>query len=92
MSRTHAAAIYGQLPGIAFKTSCFNSQNPLKKAMPSPLILVTPSTDRKGVEFYDTSSSLSFCYEDAVLKGGGIPVVAPMTADRSEISEEVRVV
>lgn len=55
-----------------------------------PLILVTPSTERKGVEFYDTSSSLSFRYEHAILQGGGIPVVAPMTTDRAVLAEAVR--
>lgn len=73
-----------------YRTSCFNSQNHLKQTAPPPLILVTPSTDRKGVEFCDTSSSLSFCYEDAVLKGGGIPVIAPMTTDRAALAEAVR--
>ena len=55
-----------------------------------PLILVTPSTERKGVEFCDTSSSVSFRYEDAILKGGGIPVVAPLTTDRATLAEAVR--
>lgn len=54
------------------------------------MILVTPSTQRKGVEFYDTSSSLSYRYEHAILEGGGIPVVAPMTADRATLAEAVR--
>jgi putative glutamine amidotransferase len=62
----------------------------LKKTAPLPLILVTPSTERKGVEFYDTSSSLSFRYENAVLQGGGIPVIAPMTTDRGALAEAVR--
>lgn len=55
-----------------------------------PLILVTPSTERKGVEFYDTSSSLSFRYEYAVLQGGGIPVIVPLTSERAVLSEAVR--
>lgn len=55
-----------------------------------PLILVTPSTEKKGVEFYDTSSSLSFRYEQAILRAGGIPVVAPMTADKETLAEAVR--
>jgi putative glutamine amidotransferase len=66
------------------------SLNPLKKTKSFPLILVTPSTERKGVEFYDTSSSLSFRYEHAILEGGGIPVVAPMTTDRAVLAEAVR--
>jgi putative glutamine amidotransferase len=56
----------------------------------APLILVTPSTERKGVEFYDTSSSLSFRYEQAILQGGGIPVVAPLTTDKALLGEAVR--
>lgn len=55
-----------------------------------PLILVTPSTEKKGVEFCDTSSSLSFCYEQAILRAGGIPVIAPMTTDQDKLAEAVR--
>ncbi len=55
-----------------------------------PLILVTPSSEKKGVEFQDTSSSLSFRYEEAILKAGGLPMVAPMTTDRSVLAEAVR--
>jgi len=55
-----------------------------------PLILVTPSSEKKGVEFQDTSSSLSFRYEQSILEGGGIPVVAPMTTDREVLAEAVR--
>jgi putative glutamine amidotransferase len=62
----------------------------VKNASSSPLILVTPSTEKKGVEFYDTSSSLSFRYEHAILRGGGIPLVVPMTADRALLAEAVR--
>src|ERR1700734_2652908 len=55
-----------------------------------PLILVTPSSEKKGVEFHDTSSSLSFRYEQAVLGGGGIPVIAPMATDPRVLAEAVR--
>jgi putative glutamine amidotransferase len=55
-----------------------------------PLILITPSSEKKGVEFQDTSSSLSFRYEEAILKAGGLPVIAPMTTDRSVLAEAVR--
>ena len=51
---------------------------------------MTPSTERKGVEFCDTSSSLSYRYEHAVLQAGGIPVVAPMTTDPATLGEAVR--
>ncbi|HEV2330192.1 MAG TPA: gamma-glutamyl-gamma-aminobutyrate hydrolase family protein [Verrucomicrobiae bacterium] len=62
----------------------------MKKPSKLPLILVTPSTERKGVEFCDTSSSVSYRYEHAVLQGGGIPVVAPMTTYRAVLAEAVR--
>ncbi|HTR43799.1 MAG TPA: gamma-glutamyl-gamma-aminobutyrate hydrolase family protein [Pseudomonadales bacterium] len=55
-----------------------------------PLILITPSSEKKGVEFQDTSSSLSFRYEEAILRAGGLPVVAPMTTDRDVLAEAVR--
>ena len=55
-----------------------------------PLILITPSIEKKGVEFQDTSSSLSFRYEEAILEAGGIPVVAPMTTDRAVLAGAVR--
>ena len=51
---------------------------------------MTPSTERKGVEFCDTSSSLSYRYEHAILQAGGIPVVAPMTTDPAALAEAVR--
>jgi putative glutamine amidotransferase len=66
-----------------------NGQTDVKKSQKPPLILVTPSTERKGVEFYDTSSSLSYRYEHAILQGGGIPVVAPLTTDRATLAEAV---
>ena len=49
-----------------------------------PLILVTPSTDQKGAEFYDFSISLSQAYLEAVSLAGGLPVVLP-----AEPSEEL---
>jgi hypothetical protein len=38
-----------------------------------PLILITPSIEKRGVEFHDLSASLSIKYENAVLQAGGIP-------------------
>lgn len=57
--------------------------------MPSaPLILVTPSTEKKGAEFYDYSVSLSQTYLESVARAGGLPVVAP--ADTSaELAAEL---
>jgi gamma-glutamyl-gamma-aminobutyrate hydrolase PuuD len=65
-------------------------QNHVNKPSDLPLILVTPSTERKGVEFYDTSSSVSYRYEHAILQAGGVPVVAPLTMDRATLAEAVR--
>ena len=65
-------------------------KNHVKKTSQLPLILLTPSTERKGVEFCDTSSSVSYRYEQAVLEAGGVPVVAPLTTDRATLAEAVR--
>ena len=43
----------------------------------TPLILVTPSTEEKGAEFYDYSISLSETYLDAISVAGGLPVALP---------------
>jgi putative glutamine amidotransferase len=55
-----------------------------------PLILVAPSTERKGAEFADASISLSNRYTDAVIAGGGLPQIFPASADAAIISESVR--
>ena len=55
-----------------------------------PLILVTPSIERHGVEFHDLSASLSVKYDFAVTQAGGIPVTAPTTTDRALLTEVVR--
>ncbi len=55
-----------------------------------PLILVTPSVEKKGVEFSDCSLSVSFKYEQAILRAGGIPVVAPISTDRKTLAEVLR--
>ncbi len=55
-----------------------------------PLILVTPSIEKRGVEFNDLSSSLSVRYELAILEAGGIPVIAPASTDRKVLAECVR--
>ena len=56
----------------------------------APLILATPSTEQKGVEFYDYSVSLSHTYLDAITLAGGIPVVAPIEASAEIIASLVR--
>ena len=55
-----------------------------------PLVLVTPSIEKRGVEFNDISLSLSMRYEQAVLAGGGVPLIAPATTDRAVLAEGVR--
>ena len=55
-----------------------------------PLILVTPSIEKRGVEFHDLSASLSVKYDFAVTQAGGIPVAAPTTADCRLLAEVVR--
>jgi putative glutamine amidotransferase len=55
-----------------------------------PLILVSPSIEKRGVEFHDLSVSLSVKYDFAVLEAGGIPVTVPTTTDRALLAECVR--
>lgn len=55
-----------------------------------PLILVSPSIEKRGVEFHDLSASLSVKYDHAVLQSGGIPLTAPATTDRAVLAEAVR--
>lgn len=55
-----------------------------------PLILVTPSVEKRGVEFKDLSLSLSMNYERSVLAAGGIPIIAPATIDPFMLAESVR--
>jgi putative glutamine amidotransferase len=55
-----------------------------------PLILVSASTEKKGVEFGDVSLSLSENYPRAVLLGGGLPVVLACAPERALVAESVR--
>ena len=55
-----------------------------------PLILITPGIARQGFEFSDLSVSLAVRYENAVIAAGGIPVIAPVTSQRSLLAEAVR--
>ena len=45
--------------------------------MNPPLILISPSTQKRGVEFEDNSVSLSNQYSLAVAAAGGLPWIAP---------------
>jgi putative glutamine amidotransferase len=56
----------------------------------SPLILISPSMQRKGVEFSDASISLSNRYPQAIIAAGAVPVIAPFTDSKELIAECVR--
>ncbi len=56
----------------------------------APLILVSPSIEKRGVEFHDLSVSLSVKYDYAIARAGGIPVTAPATTDRALLAGCVR--
>jgi putative glutamine amidotransferase len=55
-----------------------------------PLIFVTPSIEKRGVEFHDMSASLSVKYDFAVAQAGGIPITVPTTTDRAMLAEIVK--
>jgi putative glutamine amidotransferase len=55
-----------------------------------PLILISPGIEKHGFEFGDLSVSLALTYENAVLAAGGVPVIAPVSADRAVVAEAVR--
>jgi putative glutamine amidotransferase len=55
-----------------------------------PLILVSPSIEKEGVEFHDQSISLSEAYPRAVADAGGIPLTMPVGKSRELIAECVR--
>ena len=57
---------------------------------PRPMILITPSAERKGVEFSDTSLSLSDRYPRAILAAGGVPWVLPCLSSENLVAEAVR--
>jgi putative glutamine amidotransferase len=56
----------------------------------APLILIAPSTQRQGIEFFDYSVSLSDAYPRAVGLAGGIPWILSCTPSRSLLEESVR--
>jgi putative glutamine amidotransferase len=57
--------------------------------MKKPLILISPSTQRKGAEFSDASISLSNPYTQAVIEAGGIPVIAAFTESKELVTEYI---
>lgn len=54
-----------------------------------PIVLISGSTEKRGVEFNDLSLSLSMNYARAVRAGGGLPWVAPCLADKGFVAESV---
>lgn len=54
-----------------------------------PLVLISGSTEKRGVEFTDFSLSLSHNYPRAIQAGGGTPLVAPCIPDRELVAESV---
>ncbi len=55
-----------------------------------PLILISPSTQKKGVEFADSSLNLSNQYCLAVATAGGLPWVVPCLPSASLVRESVK--
>jgi putative glutamine amidotransferase len=55
-----------------------------------PLILISPSIEKKGAEFADRSISLSEAYPRAVADAGGMPLTLPVGRSRELIAECVR--
>ena len=55
-----------------------------------PLILISPSVEKKGDEFGDLSISLSETYQQAVISAGGLPRALPALESRELIAESVR--
>jgi len=56
----------------------------------APLILITPSTQKQGVEFADASISLSNRYAQAIIAAGGVPLVLPLASAPELLAEYVR--
>ena len=57
--------------------------------MRAPLILVSPSTERKGTEFADASISLSNRYFEAIIAAGGIPLALPCLQSKKLVADYV---
>lgn len=55
----------------------------------SPLILITASTQAKGVEFADASLSLSRRYTSAIEAAGGLPLAVPLVNQPETIADYV---
>ena len=54
-----------------------------------PLVLISGSIEKKGAEFSDLSTSLSFNYSKAVQAAGALPCILPCVPDRDVVAEAV---
>jgi putative glutamine amidotransferase len=57
--------------------------------MKPPLILISPSTQKRGVEFEDNSISVSNQYSMAIATAGGLPWIAPAIPSASLVAASV---
>jgi putative glutamine amidotransferase len=57
--------------------------------MKPPLILISPSTQKRGVEFDDNSVSVSNQYAMAIAAAGGLPWIAPAIPAKPLVAESV---
>jgi putative glutamine amidotransferase len=57
--------------------------------MKPPLILISPSTQKRGVEFEDNSVSVSNQYSMAIAAAGGLPWIAPAIPSASLVAASV---
>lgn len=57
---------------------------------PRPVVLISGSTEERGVEFKDVSVSLSLNYPRAIQAAGGLPQILPCLPDRNFVAESVR--
>ena len=57
--------------------------------MKPPLILISPSTQKRGVEFADNSVSLSNKYSMAIAAAGGLPWITPALPSRPLVAASV---
>lgn len=55
-----------------------------------PLILISPSTQRRGAEFEDLSCSVSDRYSRAIVAAGGLPWILPCLGSEGLVVEAVR--
>jgi putative glutamine amidotransferase len=58
--------------------------------MRSPVVLVSPDVEPRGIEMQDASLSLSNRYAEALLDAGGLPLIVPPVTDPARIAAYVR--